>query len=643
MFKVRHAKRWVFYPWLFALYPIVYLYSANLSLVRDNEVLGAAAAAVAITTVVLLILTYLTKSAHTGAAITAIIVLAFFTYGHIYNTLDGTPSVQGWLLPGMIVAAVVLSLLMLKYSKGLPRLTPSLNLVSAFLLVMPLWEIGSYFFEDLTAGTTVGTISIERPSAPKITNDGDHPDVYYIIFDAYPSNTALMRDNNYDNSWFTDVLEERGFYVAYDSKSNYDTTLVSLPSSLNMRYIDSSEAPGTHDKIPYLRSLVANNSVALELQNRGYTYIDMLSGFMPPSSIADMNVDFYPDGPEYFEGSEIDFSADGGSWYYKQPFWPFFLETTMLRSVASQYELPEFFPAIIEGRQPDRPLPWHSPDRVRSIFSELEKIPEMPEATFTFAHLLKPHEPIRFDRDGNVIDYQVALSDEEYYYFEQLHYINTRILEMVDRILEESTVPPIIIMQADHGSILGYGKGKDGDLYNFEIFNAFYLPDSGSDLLYPSITPVNSFRIVLNHYFNTDYPLLEERFFSIPKGEDIFFRIEIVDDGRLNVGTGEHIALIYNGTDDDGAPEFHIHAPAEDGTMGDFLLAITQEQMTPYLDNAPAQNTLILREGPVAFYALTTGEFQFNIGPDDQGREWALVVDTLPARVVYGYQVGVDG
>ena len=44
----------------------------------------------------------------------------------------------------------------------------------------------------------------------------------------------------------------------------------------------------------------------------------------------------------------------------------------------------------------------------------------------------------------------------------------------------------------------------------------------------------------------------------------------------------------------------------------------------------------------MAFYALTTGEFQFNIGPDAQGREWAVIVDGLPALVIYGYEVGAN-
>ena len=43
------------------------------------------------------------------------------------------------------------------------------------------------------------------------------------------------------------------------------------------------------------------------------------------------------------------------------------------------------------------------------------------------------------------------------------------------------------------------------------IFSAYYLPDQNTDLIYDSITPVNSFRLILNTYFNTDYKLLEDK------------------------------------------------------------------------------------------------------------------------------------
>jgi hypothetical protein len=42
------------------------------------------------------------------------------------------------------------------------------------------------------------------------------------------------------------------------------------------------------------------------------------------------------------------------------------------------------------------------------------------------------------------------------------------------------------------------------------ILNAYYLPGGKSAGLYPTISPVNSFRYVLNHYFGTKFPLLPD-------------------------------------------------------------------------------------------------------------------------------------
>jgi hypothetical protein len=45
----------------------------------------------------------------------------------------------------------------------------------------------------------------------------------------------------------------------------------------------------------------------------------------------------------------------------------------------------------------------------------------------------------------------------------------------------------------------------------YSILNAYYFPDQDYNLLYPSITPVNSFRVILNQYFGADMELLEDR------------------------------------------------------------------------------------------------------------------------------------
>ncbi len=47
----------------------------------------------------------------------------------------------------------------------------------------------------------------------------------------------------------------------------------------------------------------------------------------------------------------------------------------------------------------------------------------------------------------------------------------------------------------------------------FPILNAYYFPGVDSSDLYPTISPVNSFRVVLNTYFGLELPLLEDRAF----------------------------------------------------------------------------------------------------------------------------------
>jgi hypothetical protein len=43
------------------------------------------------------------------------------------------------------------------------------------------------------------------------------------------------------------------------------------------------------------------------------------------------------------------------------------------------------------------------------------------------------------------------------------------------------------------------------------ILNAYYLPDADTSFLYDKISPVNSFRVLFNAYFNTGYEILPDR------------------------------------------------------------------------------------------------------------------------------------
>ena len=91
-------------------------------------------------------------------------------------------------------------------------------------------------------------------------------------------------------------------------------------------------------------------------------------------------------------------------------------------------------------------------------------------------------------------------------YSSQTAFIDREILNVVDAILQKSRTPPVII-QGDYG----------------------LLPDiafSGAQkILYPAITPVNTFRVILHSYFGQRLPLLIDVSYDAPKSSRDAFEI----------------------------------------------------------------------------------------------------------------------
>ncbi|MFC1736984.1 hypothetical protein ACFL1X_12780, partial [Candidatus Hydrogenedentota bacterium] len=99
-------------------------------------------------------------------------------------------------------------------------------------------------------------------------------------------------------------------------------------------------------------------------------------------------------------------------------------------------------------------------------------------------------------------------------YIDQLVFVTRKTQETIDAILANSERPPIIILQSDHGpgSTLTWDKPEETNFHErLSILNAYYLPNEGDERLYENISPVNSFRVVLNRYFNTDLELLDDK------------------------------------------------------------------------------------------------------------------------------------
>jgi len=92
----------------------------------------------------------------------------------------------------------------------------------------------------------------------------------------------------------------------------------------------------------------------------------------------------------------------------------------------------------------------------------------------------------------------------------------TKILKVtIENLLENSDNLPIIIIQSDTGpSIISADTINElQQVGRMSIFNAYYFPNEKYDRLYDDITPVNSFRIVFDSHFQTNYGIVEDKIF----------------------------------------------------------------------------------------------------------------------------------
>jgi len=55
-------------------------------------------------------------------------------------------------------------------------------------------------------------------------------------------------------------------------------------------------------------------------------------------------------------------------------------------------------------------------------------------------------------------------------------------------------------------------------LRNFNNLKAYYFPNKGANFEFENSTPVNSFRVLFNVYFDENFPLLEDKiYFNRPE------------------------------------------------------------------------------------------------------------------------------
>jgi hypothetical protein len=142
--------------------------------------------------------------------------------------------------------------------------------------------------------------------------------------------------------------------------------------------------------------------------------------------------------------------------------------------------------------------------QTNSILSTLPEISKRKGPKFVFVHLLVPHIPHVFTPDGN---FRYPEDKSKNGYRDNAQFIDEAILPVLQKIVTESEEPPVILLMGDHGPPATKFTTPEARMKNL---SAYFLDANAKSKLYDSITPVNSFRVVLNEYFGSDYPMLED-------------------------------------------------------------------------------------------------------------------------------------
>ena len=500
-------KRVPAYVLIFAIYPSLNLLSANIREVEATVLVRPLLASLLLVGGVFLVLWLKLRDGHRAALATSLFILLFFSYGHVYQALEAHTILgvslgrHRFLVPLYALIFAAGGWWVIRRFKTSQGVTLTLNAVAIAVLALPGLSLGAAEINRTRSAHAALDLGASLPSlSPKA--GAPLRDIYYIILDTYSRQDVILREYGYDNQPFVDRLRQMGFVVAECSRSNYGATHTSLASSLNLAYL-----PELADRLgkPTLAkddysSLIKHSLVRSSLSRLGYRTVAFDTGF-EWTRLTDAEIYLGP-GLEALDLQRL------------VPFEALFINTTALLVLTDARQLYQT-PAV---QLVNFPHQGHI-RRQLYILDQLPKLAAIDEPTFTFAHILVPHTPHVFAADGSIETDPGFYSgrgagavNADYWrrgYVNEVQFVNGRVLDIVQAILAESSTPPIIVLQGDTGV---YPSGDNSGLLS--ILNAYYLPGDGPQAVYPSITPVNTFRLIFDTYFGTAYGLLPDQSFG---------------------------------------------------------------------------------------------------------------------------------
>lgn len=486
----------VLHPILLVIFFVVLKYNDNQDELIINDLIYVFSIMLPITIVFTLIMRLLIKNTTKSILISSFTILVFFAYIPIHNLLyqfqisDIKIGAHIILLPVITTVSFIIIYVIIKSKKNFEKFLTISYVIMLALIIFNASEIMIY--SDLHSYTVNENLLLDFT-----VKESEFRDVYYIMLDEYAGTDALQKYLNYDNSGFDSSLESLGFFIPEESFSNYSPTRMSIPSFLNMDYLS----------IDYDRTEIANSLILEDMiSNNLVTKIFQKNGYETISFYNELNLRSNPD-----TSNELCNNAIG-----QHQFMSFILIQTpivIFENYVDKYNYKEY-----------------GANRL-CIFNEIPSLDEKYSSPlFVFSHIMLPHHPYIFQSDGTLIsDTENFELQNETAYLSQLEFTNSKVLDVVKKLLAKEP-QPIIVVQSDHGFRFNHDEITSDDYASiersFSNFSAYYFPDNTLTNNNQVHTSVNSFRILFNNNFGTDYELLENKIFIIKNN----FQFEDVTD-----------------------------------------------------------------------------------------------------------------
>lgn len=385
-----------------------------------------------------------------------------FFYETIYKYLSHVPLLN--IKIGFLITLIFTSLTIFIWitKKNLSHINSYLNIL---FFILSLTEAGIATY-NYSLNLPFKHLTEEQEFTPNPDKNSATPVIYHILLDAYTSSSSLKKYWGYDNSRLENFLRSNGFYVADNAHSNSTATQQSMASTFNMEYQYNMDSILNNDLLStsIYRNLINHSRISKELEARNYSIVNL--------SIFDI-------------GDSVKFHRAG-----------------LLADATSFFRLlvdDTRFASIIKGP------PYVDLNTNLAVFDSLQRLLKSIDTSkvFVYAHVNMPHDAY-CDSLGNpfTADYK---GNENKKYIESIAYTNKLLIETVKKILADSKTPPIIIIHGDHGSRM-FDEPE-----NYTILSAYYFPDKDYSMLYDSISPVNTYRVICNKYFKENLRLLPDK------------------------------------------------------------------------------------------------------------------------------------